>query len=164
MARQIYRQAAIDRLASPEQLDRPYKLVSGLGWLTLAALLAIIVSGAVWALISEAPVKVRAQGIVLQRGGLREIVADTPGRIETLELAAGQIIALGAPVAGFQRSERLRDVQQAEAELVDAKARLAALEGFYQNQNVFPVSIRETVCSDSGLEDFEIIVAVKERR
>lgn len=135
MTRQIYRQAALDRLASPEQLDRPYRLVSGLGWLTLTGLVSIIVFGLAWALMSEAPVKVRAQGIVLQRGGLREIVADTAGRIETLSLAAGQVVSVGTPVAGFQRSERLREVQQAEAELVDARSRLLALQRFYKDQN-----------------------------
>jgi hypothetical protein len=45
MTRQIYRQAALDRLASPEQLDRPYKLVGSLGWLLLLGLFAVILAG-----------------------------------------------------------------------------------------------------------------------
>ena len=131
MTRQIYRQAALDRLASPEQLDRPYKLVGSLGWLLLLGLFAVILAGGAWAMLADAPVKVQGKGIVLQRGGLREIVSDTAGRIKTLGLVPGQVIEAGVPVVLFQRSDRLRELRQAQAALVDAQSRLAALSNFY---------------------------------
>ena len=56
--RQIYRQAALDRLASPERLDRPGRLVGGLGWPALALLVAAICAALVWVATARAPVRI----------------------------------------------------------------------------------------------------------
>ncbi|MCW5700704.1 MAG: NHLP bacteriocin system secretion protein [Rhodospirillales bacterium] len=159
MSRQIYRQAALDRLASPEQLDRPHTLVSARGWSALALLVAALFGGVVWALFSSAPVKVSARGIVLQQGGLREIVADAAGRIDQLMLKRGDIVHSKMAVANFQRSETLREIRDTQAELADAEARLARLTLFYEGQNS-----RETAAEKERLKGIGETRKLIERR
>ncbi len=56
MTESIYRQAALDRLASPERLDVPPRLVGRPSWLLLATFAIVIAAALVWAIVTEAPV------------------------------------------------------------------------------------------------------------
>lgn len=132
MAKQIFRQAALDRLASPERLDRPYRLVTAPVWLALAAIIGATLIVAVWSVFAVAPVKVAGSGIVLPEEGLLEIVADANGRIQTLSLSPGGLVAEGETVATFSRSDLSRDLIQARAELSEAQARLQELTAFFE--------------------------------
>ena len=86
MARQIFRQEALDRLASPEFLDRPVRIVRSAAWLGLTAFLVALIAAGAWAAIAEAPIKVVGQGIIMRQGGLSEITASEQGRIKELLL------------------------------------------------------------------------------
>lgn len=69
MARQIFRQEALDRLASPDLLDRPVRIVRPVGWIGLAILLATALVALIWAATTTAPVKVTGLGVVQQVAG-----------------------------------------------------------------------------------------------
>lgn len=131
MAKQIFRQAALDRLASPEQLDRPYRLVAAPVWMALGVAIGATLLAVGWAAFATAPVKVEGGGIVLPEAGLLEIVADVDGRIETLALAPGGDVVEGASIATFARADLARDLELAEAERADAAARLGQLRDFF---------------------------------
>ncbi len=131
MAESIYRQAALDRLASPERLDVPPRLVGKPSWLLLATFAVAIVAALAWAIATQAPVKVAASGILINPTGLAEVVASEEGRIESLLVAAGDVVRAGQPIATVARTELTRDLRQAQAALADARARYARLEEFY---------------------------------
>ncbi|MEL6478481.1 MAG: NHLP bacteriocin system secretion protein [Pseudomonadota bacterium] len=135
MARQIFRQAALDRMASPERTDRAVRLVGAPGWLILGAFVIAIGFGSVWAIATEAAVKVAASGLLIDRGGLVEVVASTDGQIETLEIRPGDLVAEGQVVAVLSRAELVRELTAAEAKLADAEERFTRLEGFNAEQS-----------------------------
>lgn len=134
MAESIYRQSALDRMASPERLDAPLKLVGRPSWLLLGAFAAAIVCGLIWAILTSAPVKVSASGILIDRTGLAEIVASDAGRIDRLMVAPGDTVRAGQPIAALARTELVREIDAARAKLADAQARYARLRGFYGAQ------------------------------
>ena len=101
----------------------------------MGAVIALLLGGAGWALQAQAPVKVTASGIVLQQGGLTEIVADRAGRIERIALSPGDIVGAGEPVAEFLRSDLSRDLANTLSELEDARSRLGHLTRFYEEQD-----------------------------
>ena len=68
MAKQIFRQAALDRLASPEQLDRPYRLVSAPVWMGLAVAIGATFLAVGWAAFATAPVKVEGGTVFIDLG------------------------------------------------------------------------------------------------
>lgn len=159
MAKQIFRQAALDRLASPERLDRPYRLVTAPVWLALAAIFGAILIVAVWSVFAEAPVKVAGSGIVLPEEGLLEIVADANGRIQTLSLSPGGVVAEGETIATFSRSDLSRDLIQARAELLEAKARLQELTAFFKSADAL-----ERAAEDERLATIRQIQSYAARR
>lgn len=134
MTETIFRQSALDRMASPERLDAPLRLVGRPSWLLLGAIAFAIVAGLVWAIATSAPVKVSARGLLIDRTGLAEITAADAGRIERLMVAPGDTVKVGQPIATLARTDLVREIAAARANLADAEARYARLQSFYAAQ------------------------------
>ena len=157
--RNIYRQAALDRLASPSAQDTHAKLVGRPAWLILLTFVAAIAGASVWAFSVRLPVTVTAEGILIDRAGLVEISADRVGRLETLDLAPGKIVDAGTIVAQMSQSELRRSLETAQAKLDDAKERHARFVRFFEEQK------RREVSSDAARETniLNAISALKDR-
>src|SRR5258708_2827090 len=65
----IFRQAALDRLSSPDQLDRLVTVTSPAGWIALAALAVLIGAIIAWSILGTVPTRVSGSGIIVTRGG-----------------------------------------------------------------------------------------------
>ena len=127
MAREIFRKAALERMASPERTDHPTMLVGASGWLILSAFLVAIVAGAAWAVQTQAPVKVTAQGILIDRAGLVEISSEQGGTLQEVLVQPGDPVAVGQVVATLSRSELRRELAAATAKLEDLENRFERL-------------------------------------
>ncbi len=132
---QIFRQAALDRLASPEQLDRPIRVVGGTGWLALIFFLSILGFFLFWVTTATAPVKVKASGIIISSGGLNQIISNTQGRLNSLDIKTGDVIAVGDVVATFEQRELTRELETSKASLVDSRQRYEQLNAFYKEND-----------------------------
>lgn len=128
MAREIFRKAALERMASPERTDRPTRLVGASGWLVLVAFLIAVAGGVVWAVQTKAPVKVQAQGILIDRAGLVELSSAQGGLLEDVMISPGDVVEAGQVVATLSRSELRRELLGAEAQLIDLQDRYERLE------------------------------------
>lgn len=123
MAREIFRKAALERMASPERTDRPIRLVGAPGWLLLAIFAVAVGAGAAWAFRTEAPVKIRASGILIDQAGLVEIATEQGGLLQSVNLRPGDRVEAGQVVATLSRSELDRELASARATLTDLQDR-----------------------------------------
>jgi HlyD family secretion protein len=103
-------------------------------WLLLGAFAVMILAAGLWAGLTFAPVKVGAQGILIGRTGLAEIVAEEAGRIEALLVAPGDFVTAGQPIATIARTQMARELADATSELQAARGRRARLQRFYREQ------------------------------
>ena len=134
MADSIFRKEALDRLANPERLDAPLRLVAAPHWALLAAFVALALAAIVWASVTLAPVKVSGRGILIDRAGLSEIVANDSGQVAAVNIAAGDSVVAGQPIAVLARSELEREIADTRARLAQAQVRLARLGTYYAGQ------------------------------
>ena len=65
----LFRKAALDRLSSPEQLDRAIQLTAPHDWLAIAVLCAFLVVAFGWSIFGSIPTTVKGSGILLSTGG-----------------------------------------------------------------------------------------------
>ncbi|MBX3128159.1 MAG: NHLP bacteriocin system secretion protein [Polyangiaceae bacterium] len=120
-ARKVFRQAALDRLMSPEQLHTLMRVTDAKGWLALAGCALIIATAIVWGIFGSIQTKVAGVGILLGEEGLTEVVAAGEGTISAVEVEAGDEIKKGDVVA--------RIAQPAVVEQIDGlKRRIAELD------------------------------------
>ena len=121
-ANKIFRQAVIDRLASPEQLDSLMKVTNPQGWLALLACAVLVGTALVWGVVGRVPTKVEASGILLYSGGLADIVALGQGQISALEVEVGDMLTKGQVIAEVAQPELAEQIKASKALLAELKA------------------------------------------
>ena len=73
-AAEIPERSAASRITSTDELDRYIKVTNPSAWVTVLAMLILVVSIAVWAIFAVVPITVNTTGIVLQDSGASDSV------------------------------------------------------------------------------------------
>ncbi|MFH1886179.1 MAG: NHLP bacteriocin system secretion protein [Pseudomonadota bacterium] len=123
---QIFRQAALDRLSSPEQLDQLMQVTTPRGWIALAAGVIVILAALAWGLYGSIPTKVSGSGVLLKEGGVQEVMASGSGIISELLCQTGGMVKKGDIVARIAQPEIGKQISDTLARLeeVDAQQRI----------------------------------------
>ncbi|MBA2447161.1 MAG: biotin/lipoyl-binding protein, partial [Chloroflexi bacterium] len=106
MQQGLFRQVALERMSSPDQLDRLMRVTDSKGWLALATLAALTLATVLWSIFGSVATTVRGDGAVIREGGTYKVRANTAGHLADLNvkrgdvLSAGQVIARLAAAAG----------------------------------------------------------------
>lgn len=157
--RRIFRKVALDRLASPEQLDQILQVTSRRGWLALAAIALLLVTAVVWGIFGVLSEKVVGHGILLRSGGVLEVVATASGRINDISVTVGDTIAQGQVVARVEQPDLMEELER-------AKEKLAVLRLEHREKIAFVAEQRELDRARlrQRREDFEQAIAAGEER
>jgi hypothetical protein len=145
MAREIFRKEALQRLASPEQLDQLMPLTSPRAWVALGGLGLLLLVALVWGIFGTLTTTADAQGVLIRRGGVRSVRCPPGGAVVTSVLVhpgdevekGRELLRLSAPGgAGATEGPRLLSpcharvlgVQAREGATAEAGAELLVLE------------------------------------
>ncbi|MDO8605844.1 MAG: NHLP bacteriocin system secretion protein [Phaeospirillum sp.] len=115
----IFRQVALERLSTPEQLDQVMRVTSPLSWLMMSAVMVLIITALIWSVIATVPVKVSAQGILISPGGVLTVSSEHGGRITELLVRSGQRVSAGQVVAHLEQADVRQELETAKAELAE---------------------------------------------
>jgi HlyD family secretion protein len=94
-----FRKQALDRLSSPEELDRLVRVSRPGTWIALSGLLLVVVSVVLWATLTSITTTVSGLGYVLPQGGLAEASTLRAGIVERIDVPPGQQVKPGDRVA-----------------------------------------------------------------
>ncbi len=95
----LFRAQALQKVSSPEQLDELIQVTDPTGWLALLALTALIVVALVWSILGSIPSTTVGQGIFIKGGALYGVVAPASGELTEINVAVGDVVTQGQPVA-----------------------------------------------------------------
>lgn len=128
----LFRKKALDRLSTPERLDRTLSVTSAKGWLALLTLLAMIAAALVWSFKGEVSSYVTAPGMLIGRGGvLVEAAAPRVGTVTRLMYGVNDRVKKGdvlAELVNKELKERLRAARDLAQERAGTLATLRAAE------------------------------------
>jgi len=127
----LFRQAALDRISNPDQLDQVLRVVRPLHGVGIVAAVILVLGGFIWSILSTAPVSVRGQGIILSAEGVAVVSSLSEGRIERMLVEPGELVRAGQIVALLQRSASLDDLMAKRAELEGARNLLQLRQSDY---------------------------------
>ena len=122
--KEIFRQAALERLSSPEELDQLMQVTTPKGWLALLGLASLIVVALIWGVFGNIPTKIAGQAILLNVGGVSQVSALTTGRIQGIYVNAGDVIPKGKTIARIfsDDGERERVVSPQTGRVLEIRA------------------------------------------
>ena len=123
----IYRKIALERLSSPEQLDRLITVTPPSGWLALMGMALLLAFTFVWALYGRIPTMVSGGGILIKTGGVVSVVAPVQGQIDSIYVREGESVRKGQIVARLAQPALLDEIRGTRQQLEEEKARLIIL-------------------------------------
>ena len=132
----VYRKAALDKLSSPEQLDRMIVIVSPSFWLFLAGAALIIVTTLLWSIFGRLPLNVDTQGIYINEEGIRTIYSETSGIVKEVFFNDGDTVKEGDVIFTF-------DTENVDEKIKEFDTRMKAV------QNVTLDSQNDTYTADN---------------
>ena len=121
MNRPIFREVALERLSSPDELDRLLKVTDFKGWIAQLTIFALIVLALTWGYIGRIPSVVSGQGVIVRRGGVLNVVAAGSGVVAQLKVKVGDRISEGQIVTTVAQPAILEKRKNAELALAQAR-------------------------------------------
>lgn len=118
MGQGLFREASLERLASPEQLDQRIQVTSPRGWLALVAIGSILISAIVWGFLGSIPTKIQGHGIFLNNGGIFSLQHHTTGQISDIRVKVGEEVKKGDIVARVEQPEMVNQINNLLASIV----------------------------------------------
>ncbi|MFF7729393.1 HlyD family efflux transporter periplasmic adaptor subunit [Streptomyces sp. NPDC008001] len=103
-----FRQQALSKLQSPEELDLPVRFARPQGRLVLAVTVAVMAVAAFWAFTGTVSSKLSAPGILTRAEGSYLLQSPYAGQVTEVLAKEGQLLAPGAPLLrlGTERGDR----------------------------------------------------------
>jgi HlyD family secretion protein len=121
MNRPIFREVALERLSSPDELDRLLKVTDFKGWIAQLTIFALIVLALTWGYIGRIPSVVGGQGVIVRRGGVLNVVAAGSGVVAQLKVKVGDRISEGQIVTTVAQPAILEKRKNVELALAQAR-------------------------------------------
>lgn len=100
----LYRKSSLERISSPEQLDKVIKVTSPMSWLALAGITVIVVVTLVWSIVGTIPVTITSKGIISSLVGSNAVYTQDAGTVVSVRVRAGDELHLGDPVVTYKNS------------------------------------------------------------
>jgi HlyD family secretion protein len=114
---QIFRKVALERLSSPEQLDRLMQVTQPKGWIGLAACGLFLLVVTVWGFAGSIPTNVEAQGILIKSGGVFDVFAQGSGPITDIKVVEGDLVKKGDVIGHVDQPDMVAKINNAKASL-----------------------------------------------
>jgi HlyD family secretion protein len=125
----IFREAALERLKSPEQLDQRIGLIPTGMRLLAASVAVIIVAVLAWAVLGSVPTRALGKGVLLaDRDGNFAVSAVSGGLVLDLFVRPGDHVQSGAEIASVEQRLLSAEIEQAIGQVERLEANLAKLK------------------------------------
>ncbi len=126
VSKRLFRESALERLSSPEQLDQLLQVMSPRGWISLIAVWALLAAIIAWSILARVPSTVEGKGIIVAGGGLKVVVSPGNGRLTEILPEVGDPVVEGQVVATIDQQglEDQRDETSSQLEELKAQHEL----------------------------------------
>ena len=112
---QIFRASALQRAASPDELDHLVAITKPADWILAAVVTVALGAALVWGIYGRVPSRVSGQGILVGSGRVVDAVSAAEGRLASLSISVGDHVERGQLIAQISQT----DIEQKYANAVE---------------------------------------------
>lgn len=106
----LFRKSSLDRLSSPDELNKTITITSPMSWLALIGVTIIILIVVIWAFTGTLPTTITTNGIIVSPVSTNAIYADDTGSVTRISVVAGANISIGDEIAVIYTSTKEQKV------------------------------------------------------
>ncbi len=118
----IFRDKALEKATSPEQLDTSIQIIQPHNWLPLAALSSLVIAGLTWSITGRIPITAIGQGVLVYPSTITDFQASGTGQIDDIKVKVGDTVTKGQILATLDQAELRKQLQQLQAKLSTLQA------------------------------------------
>lgn len=111
----LFRPEALERAATPEQLDQIMQVVSPKKWLPLVAIGSLVAAGLGWGILGRIPITVTGQGILVYPSKVVSFQSASAGKLQTINVRVGDTVETGQVLATLDQGELIKQLQLARS-------------------------------------------------
>jgi len=129
-SRELFRPEALERLRSPDQLDKLFAPTTPVGWIALATVLLLVLSALVWSVFGVMATKVAGSGVIIDSAGVVNITHIAGGRLREVRVDVGDRVRQGQVVAVVEQPSIEAQIAKINREMnsaVKSRADLASM-------------------------------------
>jgi biotin carboxyl carrier protein len=115
-----FRQKALSRLRSPEELDLPVRFARPQGLLALTVALVVLAGAAVWAVGGSVSSRLTVPGVLTHGEGGYVLQSPLAGQVVRVRARTGDLLAAGAPLLDVRTAQGVQPVRLVAAGRVTA--------------------------------------------
>ncbi len=94
----LFREQALKKQSSPEQLDELIQITNSASWLALAAFGGLIIVALIWGIFGSIPTTTTGTGVFIKGGDINSVLAPTSGEVREINVKVGEVIKVGQRV------------------------------------------------------------------
>ena len=113
----IFRQEALERLASPEQLDHLMQVIRPKDWLILVLFAMLAAAAVLWSCFGHLPTAVAGRGVLVRPRSIVAFQAPATGRLAALEVSVGDHVEAGQRLGTIDQADMRQRLQDARLKL-----------------------------------------------
>jgi HlyD family secretion protein len=117
----VFRKVSLERLSSPERLDLAWKVTRPKEWMALLGIFFLIGAATMWGFKGSLATKVMAQGVIIHRGGVVNIVAPGTGQVVRVAVGVGDNVRANDVIAEIAQPGQLERIKVTQGALDDAR-------------------------------------------
>jgi len=121
MDSKIFRRVSLERLSSPERLDQAWRVTTPKEWLALLGIFFLLGAAVVWGFKGSLATKVTAEGVIIRRGGVVNVVASGSGLVIGINVKTGDMVQANQVIAQIAQPALMERIKVTEAALADAR-------------------------------------------
>ena len=116
VSQRTFRAVALQRAASPEQLDHLVQITKPSDWILIFAICLALAGALTWGVVGRVPTRTAGEGILISGGGrVVEAASDAAGRLASISVSVGDRVVKGQLLAQIIQT----DIQQRHAGAVE---------------------------------------------
>lgn len=147
----IFRQAALDRLSSPEQLDQLMQVTTPKSWVALGACCVLVLIAVAWSIWGTIRINVEGRGILIKHGGVFVATAFGDGRVTDILVSEGERVTNGQLLARLSVPDLWLKIQQAQVTQRNLTNEFKMLQAFTNEEAVAEETDRKEQTRTYGL-------------
>ena len=129
---QLFSKEAMDKLRSPERLDKLFPITTPTGWIMIAAILVLLFSILLWSILGAFTVQATGMGLIMDSAGVVNVSHISGGKVSAVYIKTGQRIHNGDLIAQLEQAEQSADTRMAQHGMGLATNDRDALNRVYQ--------------------------------
>ncbi len=153
----LFRKAALEKLASPEQLDLMMQVTPPRAWMALVGLALLLLVALIWAVFGSVGTQIRGQGILLRGEAVLAVTASSQGPLSAVHVRPGDRVTKGQVLAEVAQPDLLLSLENQQQRLRELTAQAEAVAPLEQENLAQALAAldAETVSTRRSMADFD---------